>query len=285
MTLLSSDHQPHLRIFKRTEFFFSPEMSCPIDGCPPNLVFPTKAKYQRHWTEKHLPEVVSYSSPVFHYKVSCRRRYDIKVHLLRDHNTAKGLVESTLSKTQRNSRPNGSFINPGMFTFYGRSSSTADKDVPPMPLVPESLTVSSSPPDAPVEIPCLDPLELEPPAKRGRVLTVQEYLSRDRSGCPVLPLDVSTQTRCQDLPPFAFSGVPERQEDIVAYIQWLEGLSFSVQHGRRRWRRRSLIRTVMSNTPDLLAEREKRRNLEAENLRLRKELADLKAVHLLFPEL
>lgn len=105
MTLLSSDHQPHLRIFKRTEFFFSPEMSCPIDGCPPNLVFPTKAKYQRHWTEKHLPEVVSYSSPVFHYKVSCRKRYDIKVHLLRVHNTAKGLVESTLSKTQRNLGP------------------------------------------------------------------------------------------------------------------------------------------------------------------------------------
>lgn len=42
---------------KNIEFFFSPDMSCPIDGCPPALVLSTKAKYQRHWTEKHLPEL------------------------------------------------------------------------------------------------------------------------------------------------------------------------------------------------------------------------------------
>lgn len=201
---------------KNIEFFFSPDMSCPIDGCPPALVFSTKAKYQRPWREKHLPEVISYSCPVFHCKVSCRRRYDMKAHLLRVHNTAKGLVESILSKSQRNSRPNGAFINPGMFTFYGWTSSSADKDVPPMSLVPESLTTSVFYSDAPVEIPCPDPLELEPPAKR--VLTVQEYLSRDRSVCPVLPLDVSMQTRCQDLPPFVFPEVPESQEEILAYL-------------------------------------------------------------------
>lgn len=140
----------------------------------------------------------------------------MKAHLLRVHNTAKGLVESILSKSQRNSRPNGAFINPGMFTFYGWTSSSADKDVPPMSLVPESLTTSVFYSDAPVEIPCPDPLELEPPAKR--VLTVQEYLSRDRSVCPVLPLDVSMQTRCQDLPPFVFPEVPESQEEILAYL-------------------------------------------------------------------
>lgn len=94
---------------------------------------------------------------------------------------------------------------------------------------------------------------------------------------------MSTQTRCQDLPPFAFPEVPESQEDILAYIQWLEGLSFSVQ--QRKEVAEEKLRSVMSNTPDLLAEREKRRKLEAEKLRLRKELADLKAAHLLFPEL
>lgn len=114
---------------KNIEFFFSPDMSCPIDGCPPALVLSTKAKYQRPWREKHLPEVISYSCPVFHCKVSCRRRYDMKAHRLRVHNTAKGLVESILSKSQRNSRPNGAFINPGMFTFYGWTSSSSDKDV------------------------------------------------------------------------------------------------------------------------------------------------------------
>lgn len=87
-------------------------MSCPKDGCPSALVFPTQSKYKRHLTKKHFHEVVLYSCQVFHCKVSCRSRYDMKVHLLRVHNTAKGLVENILSKSQRNCRPNGSFINP-----------------------------------------------------------------------------------------------------------------------------------------------------------------------------
>lgn len=136
-------------------------MSCPKDGCPSALVFPTQSKYKRHVTKKHFHEVVLYSCQVFHCKVSCRSRYDMKVHLLRVHNTAKGLVENILSKSQRNCRPNGSFINPGKCTFYGRNSSTADKDVPPMPLVPESVTISSSSFDAPVESPSPHSLELE----------------------------------------------------------------------------------------------------------------------------
>lgn len=80
-----------------------------------------------------------------------------------------------------------SLINPGTFTFYDRTSSTADKDVPLMPLLPASVTTSSSSTDAPVKIPCPDPIELEPPAKG--VLTIQEYLSH-----VILSLDVSTQT-------------------------------------------------------------------------------------------
>lgn len=136
-------------IQKNIEFFFSP--TCPVRKTA--LVFPTQSKYKRHLTKKHFHEVVLYSCQVFHCKVSCRSKYDMKVHLLRVHNTAKGLVENILSKSQRNCRPNGSFINPGKCTFYGRNSSTADKDVPPMPLVPES--------DTPVEIPSPHSLELE----------------------------------------------------------------------------------------------------------------------------
>lgn len=78
-----------------------------------------------------------------------------------------------------------------------------------MPLVPEFMASPSSPSEAPMEIQCPDPLDLEPPTKR--VLTVQEYFTRDHSMCPVLPHNVSTQTRCQDLsplPPFAFPEVP-----------------------------------------------------------------------------
>lgn len=100
--------------------------------------------------------------------------------------------------------------------------------------------------------------------------------------CPVLPLDVSKQTRFQDLTPVAFPEVPESQEDILAYIQLLEVLSFSVQQKKLA---KEKLRSVMSHTPYLLTEREKRGSLESENLRLRKELADLKAAHLFFTEL
>uniref|UniRef100_K1QU58 Uncharacterized protein n=1 Tax=Magallana gigas TaxID=29159 RepID=K1QU58_MAGGI len=113
-------------------------------------------------------------------------------------------------------------------------------------------------------------------------IALKDSAAAKHQGCTVLPIDVSTQTRCQDLPPFAFPEVPESREDILAYNQWLEGFSFSGQQKKKVAEEK--LHSVMSNTPDLLAEREKRRKLEAENLRLRKELADLKAAHLLFPE-
>lgn len=52
LDLLEDDQK--METEKNLEFFS--DNSCPIEGCPPALVFPTKAKYQRHWTEKYLPE-------------------------------------------------------------------------------------------------------------------------------------------------------------------------------------------------------------------------------------
>lgn len=56
--LSSAKHGSHafLDLEKNIEFF-SPDISCPVDGCPPALVYSTKASFQRHWSEKHLPEV------------------------------------------------------------------------------------------------------------------------------------------------------------------------------------------------------------------------------------
>lgn len=148
----------HLWILKPPAFLFYSDTSCSTDVCPPALVFPTKAKYQRHWSENHLPEVVSYSCPVYLCKIDCRQRYDMKVHLLRVSNTANGLVGSIFSKSQRIlGRIDPSSTLAGMFIFYGRTSSTADKDVPQMSLVEESL---------------------ESPAKRG--LTVSASYCRPR---------------------------------------------------------------------------------------------------------
>lgn len=210
-------------------------MSFPIDGCTQTLVFPSKTMCQRHWTEKHLNEVVSYSRRIFHCKVYCRVRYDMKVHLLRVHNTAKWLVERILSKSQRNYWSSGSLINPGMFTFYDRTSSTADKDVPLMPLVPEYVTTSSSSTDAPVEIPCPDPIELEPPAKG--VLTIQEYLlSFFHLMCPRRPS------------PCFFSRELGRHlgEHLVIRGLWLSFWNAAEEK----------LRFVMSNTHVLLTERD-----------------------------
>lgn len=82
----------------------------------------------------------------------------MKVHLLLVSNTANGLVGSIFSKSQRIlGRIDPSSNLAGMFIFYGRTSSTADKDVPQMSLVEESL---------------------ESPAKRG--LTVSASYCRPR---------------------------------------------------------------------------------------------------------
>lgn len=49
--------------------------------------------------------------------------------------------------------------------------------------------------------------------------------------------------------PFAVPEVPKSQEDIFAYIQWLEGFSFLVQQKKGVTEK---LRSVMSNTPDLM---------------------------------
>ncbi|CAG2247674.1 unnamed protein product [Mytilus edulis] len=47
----------------RIEFFYTTiTMQCPIDGCNAGR-FGSKAKYQRHWDEKHLYLTISYSCP------------------------------------------------------------------------------------------------------------------------------------------------------------------------------------------------------------------------------
>ena len=90
---------------KNIKFFFSPDISCPEDGCPPAQLYATKASFQRHWTEKHLPEVISYTCPVGQCWVSCRRCYDMKVLFLRIHNAKKEFVENIPSKSQKSSKP------------------------------------------------------------------------------------------------------------------------------------------------------------------------------------
>lgn len=62
----------------------------PIEGCSLDVVLQTKAKYQRHYTEKHLSKDVFLSCQVFtHCKISCSNSYDAKAHIFRVNNTVK----------------------------------------------------------------------------------------------------------------------------------------------------------------------------------------------------
>ena len=97
------------------------------------------------------------------------------------------------------------------------------------------------------------------------------------------PLNVSTQTRCQDPPLLQFTAVPETQDEIHSYLQWVDTLSLLCQQQRKFVEIK--LQSITSSSPALLAEREQRRQLEVENLRLRKEIADFKTVYFLFPEL
>jgi hypothetical protein len=279
-------------IDKNVEFFYYPGICCPVDGCPPALVYTTKASFQRHWTEKHLPEVISYLCPVGFCKVSCRRRYDLKIHLFRIHNTSKDVIESVLSKSCKSAKANPAFVTPSPWAFFGRTSKNDSGSVPvslnvdPLPAVSRA-SVPSVPSPSPASLPVDTVLRTDVPESassppRKRVLSLKEYQSRSHSEVS-RPLDAATQTRCQDLPPFQFPDMPATREEIHSYIHWLDMLSDSIQHQRRAAERK--LQDATTTSPEMLAEREKRRKLEAENLRLRKELADLKAVNLLFPEL
>lgn len=77
-----------------------------------------------------------------------------------------------------------------MFIFWGSTSPTVKRDVPPMPLVPESKVYPSYPSDGLAESPCPDRLDLEPPAKR--LLTVQGVSFQGAFSVSFLQLDVST---------------------------------------------------------------------------------------------
>lgn len=113
-------------------------------------------------------------------------------------------------------------------------------------------------------------------------VSLREYQFRNHPAV-VRPLDVSTQTRCRNLPPFQYPVVPETQGEIHSYLHWLDMLSLFIQQQRKA--AETKLQSFTSSSPAQLAEREKQRKLEADNLCLRKEIADLKAVNILFPEL
>ncbi|CAG2237483.1 unnamed protein product [Mytilus edulis] len=106
----------------RIEFFYTPiTMQCPIDGCNAGR-FGSKAKYQRHWDEKHLYLTISYSCPERLCKSVCRRKADMKQHLKKVHDIENVLkLETQLTTCKKEVRENKGFVDPGVFIFRGRT--------------------------------------------------------------------------------------------------------------------------------------------------------------------
>ncbi|VDI67218.1 Hypothetical predicted protein [Mytilus galloprovincialis] len=107
---------------KSIEFFFKPggRMQCPVDDCGAKS-FENRTKYQRHWEEKHTMKCVKYECSVAGCLASCRRKHDIKIHLVRQHYmTDMRLIQSAVEKCQKTQRNNKGFIDPGFFIYKNR---------------------------------------------------------------------------------------------------------------------------------------------------------------------
>ena len=104
---LAEDTGCQLDSDNRIEIFYSnsASMICPIDGCEAGR-FHSRAKYMRHWNERHVPTCIKYTCSIC--SISCRRRY-MKVHISRLHNNKDPvrieLKTADCKKTVMNNRP------------------------------------------------------------------------------------------------------------------------------------------------------------------------------------
>ena len=81
------------------EFYYeSGNMSCPIHNCNPNLKFVIKEKWQRHWEERHVLENIKYICAVATCHAECRRRTDMRAHIILKHERNPVRAEDILAK-------------------------------------------------------------------------------------------------------------------------------------------------------------------------------------------
>ena len=107
---------------QQIEFFYHPGlMSCPIEGCNPDLKFYSKGKWQRHWEEKHTQSLVKYVCSVKECGTTCKRRADMRAHIKLRHERDVDRAEHVLNKCERRILENKGYINPGFFTYRGRT--------------------------------------------------------------------------------------------------------------------------------------------------------------------
>lgn len=332
------------QISNSVEFFFSTDgrMRCPIDGCTARR-FLTKTKYTRHWNERHVPTNLKYHCSYSNCDTTCRRRYDMKIHIRDVHKVLDNVrLEDLTARCMKSVLENRGFIDPGFFVFRGRvrPSASATTSSPPSESTPVPLNtttnsessnpihITTPPPSLPVpSIPAaaIQPVPLPsifaasigstscpsadvtikiPPSapsnlsvSSNQTISLNDYRLRNRSSAPsdVRQVDcytafdisstaeASSQTSCLELQPFRLPPIPETQRELEAYIRFL---CISIdQFGRQREAAKQHLDEVRSNGSRLESERKLRRELEAENRLLKREISEAKwKDRYLFPE-
>jgi hypothetical protein len=62
------------------EFGYVANMMCPVADCYFPGTFPSRAKYQTHWEERHVEEVQKWVCPFQGCRTMVRRKSDMKSH-------------------------------------------------------------------------------------------------------------------------------------------------------------------------------------------------------------
>lgn len=163
-------------------FGYVPSMNCPVLDCNVPGAFPSRAKYQRHWEERHVPEVQKWSCPFQSCNTMVRRKSDMKSHIRYLHKEADPvIVSSLLDKCINQIVKAKNYIPPVLYNFTFRRAITHP-----------STSSSSVHTSAPSVLQPVDVMSVSPPVHVLSVHTPVDVIS-------VNPPDISVppSTSCE----------------------------------------------------------------------------------------
>lgn len=107
------------------EFGYVANMGCPVADCNFQGTFPSRAKFQRHWEERHVREVQKWACPHQGCKALVRRKSDMKSHLKFTHKeTDSFILGLTIAKATSQMVRATNFIDPGLLKYNFRRAET-----------------------------------------------------------------------------------------------------------------------------------------------------------------
>ena len=271
------------------EFYYNPgSMSCPIDGCKPDLRFYSKNKWTRHWEEKHQPMNIKYICSVSGCPVECKRRTDMRAHIRMKHERDPDRSEFILSKREKQIKDNQGFIDPCFFVYKGKtiranSTTTAAEPTATETLAEPTATETIAEPTATTtteETMTTTTIEMTPmPAIGDSAPLVQTSSGQDTR--TVEDSQTNSLGCCRkylDIPP-----PPESVPELEQHIMWL--CNVMDQAGRARELAKRKLEAMRAGEGERMEqERKRRREVEAENRELKRQIQDYKWRQTLFEE-